>query len=132
MSKSQDTSEEKKGLHPVTKMMLPILGAALVSVLGTGAGLIAKHEGDIRTANRKLERSNVDKYRRTLEHLRVHFRTSGECVVRNKRILRGLPEGNPLIPVAESNIDQCEEEKSEWKERIENYVEENKHMGYDD
>jgi di/tripeptidase len=103
----------------------------LISILIAGGGVIAKNMLEIRTLDRKQERANVDRYRRTLEHFRAHYATSGECVIRNKRILRELPEDDPLVPVAEGMIDQCNEEKEEWRERIENYVEENKHMGYD-
>lgn len=128
MPTSQESSEEHK--KPLIGKILPLLIPGLVTVLIAGGSLIAKNTLELRTADRKIERANVDRYRRTLEHYRTHMSGASDCMVRNKRILRGLPETNPLIPVAEGMIDQCEEEKDEWKERIENYVEENKHMGY--
>lgn len=123
--------EDRKGLNPVTKTIIPIVLAALISVLGTGAGVIAKHEGDIRTLNRKMERTNVDKYRRNLQHYRNHYDGVKECIIRNKRIARGLPEGHDLIALAENQVESCIEDRASWLELIENFVEENKHMGYD-
>lgn len=124
-------SSDKPKLHPATKAVIPILVAALVSLIGTGGGLLAKHEGDIRTINRHMERINVEKYRRNLQHYRNHYAATRECITRNKRIARGLPQGHELITLAMDRVEQCEEEKGSWQELIENFVEENKHMGYD-
>lgn len=122
---------KRQGLHPVTKAVIPILIAALVSLMGTAGGLIAKNIGDIRTLSRKLERAEVDKYRRTLGHYRDHYLAAKNCITKNKRILRDLPEGDRLINTAQSAIDECSEARDGWRAMVENYVEENKHMGYD-
>ena len=126
-------SEEKKEamIGPVGKVLLPLAGAALLSAVGAGATMILKHEGDVRTIDRIIERARVDRYRRNLEHYRDHYLLEKDCITRNKSILRYLEEGSALVPIAEGALDRCVELKEDWYGKIENYVEENKHMGYE-
>ena len=112
------------------KMVGPILLAVVVSVFGTAAGIIAKHEGDVRTLYRHSERTNVDRYRRILNHYRAHYSEATVCVNRNKRIMRALSDDNPLKTIALNMSEQCQEDKEKWRGMVEHSVEDNKHMGY--
>lgn len=125
---SDEPKKDKKGtLEKVAPFIIPVV----VSLCMTVGGVLVKHEAGIRKTNRMLERVSVDKYRRNLQHYRAHYEGAKDCVVRNKRISRALTEGDDLIAVAVNMAEQCEEDKDTWKELIENFVEENKHMGYD-
>ena len=112
----------------VAKFAQPIIVGILVALLTATATTLYRHEMLILSNNRAIEKQRVKDYRQYRDYLRQEVRRSGQLVAALDAILEKDPDA---IPGGSLILRQRQEQLLEYKQLLENYVEENKHQGED-
>lgn len=113
----------------VQKALLPALASLVTALLTAIGGVIYQHEKDLRELHRDIEALRVKDYRQHVAVLRWQIdrltTATGELggVLEDDPTVLG-PSGKLLLRLREGELRLAEE-------RLENYVEENKHYGED-
>lgn len=109
------------------KVAIPIITALLVALLTASGATLYRHELAIMSVARNLEKLQIKDYRQQRDNLRKQVEFHGDSYTTLEAVIENDPEA--FGPNGRLILRQRKEDHEEAKERLENYVEENKHYG---
>ena len=124
------TEEKESKLAGVGKWILPLTLALTTGLMGGAGTALYKHELAILSNARHIERLKIKDYRQHRDILRNRVVFLHDAVNTFEAIIEIEPEvfgpnSRLVLKARESQLEQA-------KEKLENYIEENKHGGRDD
>ena len=123
-----ETKEKKGNGH--TKFVLPIAVAVLTGLLGASGKTIYKHELAILANARHIERLQIKDYRQHRDTLRGRVLFLSDASDTLEAVLEIEPD--VFGPNSSLVLKKRQSQLATARERLENYIEENKHGGRDD